>query len=75
MFGAAGCPVKLYPNSDAARRGVDAYAMCAALEKVPAGDVVLPSPACASLDMCLPYAPRAEVFAAAARRLPGVSPR
>lgn len=41
VFGAAGCPVKFYPYYDAARRGVAADATGAALEKVPAGDVVL----------------------------------
>ena len=41
VFGAAGCPVKEYPYYDPAARGVDIDAMCAALEKVPAGDVVL----------------------------------
>jgi UDP-N-acetylmuramoylalanine--D-glutamate ligase len=39
------------------------------------GDVVLLSPACASLDMFRNYAHRAEVFIAAARRLPEVTPR
>lgn len=41
VFGAAGCPVKEYAYYDPAARGVDIGAMCAALEKVPAGDVVL----------------------------------
>ena len=41
VFGAAGCAVQTYPYYDAATRGVDVDAMCAALEKVPAGDVVL----------------------------------
>ena len=41
VFGAAGCPVKFYSYYDPARRGVDADAMCAALAKIPAGDVVL----------------------------------
>lgn len=41
VFAAAGCPVKFYPYYDAARRGVDVDAMAAALEKIPASDVVL----------------------------------
>ncbi len=41
IFATAGCPVKSYAYYDAATRGVDVDAMCAALEKVPAGDVVL----------------------------------
>ncbi len=41
VFGAAGCPVKAYPYYDPARRGVDVDAMCGALARIPAGDVVL----------------------------------
>ena len=41
VFGAAGCAVKSYAYYNAALRGVDVEAMCAALEKIPAGDVVL----------------------------------
>jgi aspartate/tyrosine/aromatic aminotransferase len=41
VFGAAGCPVRLYPYYNPATRGVGVEAMCAALEKIPAGDVVL----------------------------------
>lgn len=41
VFGAAGCPVKSYPYYNAATRSVDVAAMCAGLEKIPAGDTVL----------------------------------
>ena len=41
VFAAAGCPVRFYPYYAPAQRGVDVDAMCAALETVPAGDVVL----------------------------------
>lgn len=41
VFGAAGCSVRAYPYYDPATHGVDVEAMCAALEKIPAGDVVL----------------------------------
>ena len=41
VFGAAGCLVQSYPYYDPATRGVDVDAMCGALEKIPAGDVVL----------------------------------
>ena len=65
----AGCgvPIEHAPDLDAAVARANACAQ--------AGDVVLLSPACASLDMFRNYAHRAEVFVAAARRLPGVSPR
>ena len=41
IFTAAGMATKDYPYYDPATRGVDVDSMCAALEKVPAGDVVL----------------------------------
>ena len=65
----AGCGVAIEhaPDLDAAVVRANAFAR--------AGDAVLLSPACASLDMFRNYAHRAEVFVAAARRLPGVSPR
>lgn len=47
-------------------------AVAEAARQAQGGDVVLMSPACASLDMFRNYAHRAEVFIAAVRRLPGV---
>lgn len=41
IFAAAGLAIQSYPYYDAATQQVDVDAMCAALEKVPAGDVVL----------------------------------
>lgn len=41
VFAAAGLVTKSYPYYDPATKGVDVDAMCAALEKIPAGDVVL----------------------------------
>ncbi|NCA81931.1 MAG: aspartate/tyrosine/aromatic aminotransferase [Opitutae bacterium] len=41
IFTAAGLATKSYPYYDPATQGVDVEAMCAALEKIPAGDVVL----------------------------------
>ena len=65
----AGCGVAIerVPDLDAAVARANAWAQ--------AGDAVLLSPACASLDMFRNYAHRAEVFVAAVRRLPGVKPR
>ncbi len=65
----AGCGVALEHAAD-----LDA-AVLRANALAQAGDVVLLSPACASLDMFRNYAHRAEVFIAAARRLPEVTPR
>ncbi len=65
----AGCgiDVERVADLDAAVQSANAHAQ--------AGDVVLLSPACASLDMFRNYAHRADVFVAAVRRLPEVSPR
>ena len=65
----AGCGVALEHAAD-----LDA-AVLRANALAQAGDAVLLSPACASLDMFRNYAHRAEVFIAAARCLPGVTPR
>ena len=46
VFLAAGCPVRAYPYFDPATLAVDVDAMCAALEKIPAGDVVLLHASC-----------------------------
>lgn len=65
----AGCGVPLEHAAD-----LDA-AVLRANALAQAGDAVMLSPACASLDMFRNYAHRAEVFIAAVRRLPEVSPR
>ena len=64
----AGCGVPLFHAVD-----MDA-AVLEANARAEAGDVVLLSPACASLDMFRNYAHRAQVFIDAVRRLPEVSP-
>jgi UDP-N-acetylmuramoylalanine--D-glutamate ligase len=64
----AGCGVALIHAV-----GMDA-AVLQANAHAEAGDVVLLSPACASLDMFRNYAHRAQVFIDAVKRLPGVSP-
>ncbi|MBN9698010.1 MAG: UDP-N-acetylmuramoyl-L-alanine--D-glutamate ligase [Zoogloea sp.] len=64
----AGCGVPLVHAAD-----MDA-AVLEANARAEAGDVVLLSPACASLDMFRNYAHRAQVFIDAVQRLPGVSP-
>ena len=65
----AGCGVALEHAADLDVAVLRANALAQA------GDAVLLSPACASLDMFRNYAHRAEVFIAAARRLPEVTPR
>ena len=64
----AGCGVELIHAAD-----MDA-AVLIADARAQAADVVLLSPACASLDMFRNYAHRAQVFIDAVKRLPGVSP-
>ena len=63
-----GCGVPLVHAAD-----MDA-AVLEANAQARAGDVVLLSPACASLDMFRNYAHRAQVFIDAVKRLPGVRP-
>ena len=63
-----GCAVPLVRAGD-----MDAAVLAADSHARP-GDVVLLSPACASLDMFRNYAHRAQVFIDAVHRLPGVSP-
>jgi UDP-N-acetylmuramoylalanine--D-glutamate ligase len=65
----AGCGVVLEHAADLDAAVLRAHALAQP------GDAVLLSPACASLDMFRNYAHRAEVFIAAARRLPEVTPR
>lgn len=55
------------------RAGSMQEAVSAAARAARAGDTVLLSPACASLDMFRDYAERGDVFAAAVRSLPGVA--
>ena len=63
-----GCEVPLIHAADMDVAVLEANA------RAQAGDVVLLSPACASLDMFRNYAHRAQVFIDAVHRLPGVSP-
>ncbi|MBS0347075.1 MAG: UDP-N-acetylmuramoyl-L-alanine--D-glutamate ligase [Proteobacteria bacterium] len=62
----AGCGVPLLHAADMDVAVLEANA------RAEAGDVVLLSPACASLDMFRNYAHRAQVFIDAVKRLPGV---
>jgi UDP-N-acetylmuramoylalanine--D-glutamate ligase len=66
---AADCGVPIEHAADLERAVERANALAQA------GDAVLLSPACASLDMFRNYAHRAEVFVAAVRRLEGVCAR
>lgn len=66
IFVAADCVVKEYPYYDPATRGVDVEAMCAALEKVPAGDTVL-------LHVCCHNPTGADLDAAAWARVAAVA--
>ena len=66
VFGAAGCSVRSYPYYDPVRHGVDADAMCSALEKIPAGDVVL-------LHVCCHNPTGADIEAADWARVAGVA--
>ncbi len=68
VFGAAGCVVKEYPYYHAASRGVDVDAMCAALDKVPAGDTVL-------LHVCCHNPTGADLDEAGWARVAGVAAR
>lgn len=56
-----------------ARAGSMDEAVLAAAREARAGDTVLLSPACASLDMFRDYGQRGDVFAAAVRKLPGAA--
>jgi UDP-N-acetylmuramoylalanine--D-glutamate ligase len=67
--GVAGCGVPL-EHADSLEAAVERAA-----DLAQAGDAVLLSPACSSLDMFRNYAHRADVFVAAVRRLPGVDAR
>jgi aspartate/tyrosine/aromatic aminotransferase len=73
VFIAAGCPVRAYPYFDQATLDVDVDAMCAALEKIPAGDVVLLHASChnpTGADLCPAAWARVANIAAKAGWLP-----